>query len=82
MLCFTYLHNDKNKAELETGQKFHSTDARKVIPISYRVSSFIRRSYKMDLDFWDCLGRVKIVLQQNFIGLIKSFIIILVKGKP
>ena len=25
---------------------------------------------KMDLDFWDCLGRVKIVLQQNFIGMI------------
>ena len=23
-------------------------------------------SYKMDLDLWDCLGRVKHVLQQNF----------------
>ena len=22
-------------------------------------------SYKMDLDLWDCLGRVKLVLQQN-----------------
>ena len=33
-------------------------------------------SCKMDLDLWDCLGRVKLVLQQNFIGLIyflKSF---------
>ena len=27
-------------------------------------------SYKMDLDLWDCLGWVKLVLQQNFIGLI------------
>ena len=27
-------------------------------------------SYKMDLDLWDYLGRVKLVLQQNFIGLV------------
>ena len=27
-------------------------------------------SYKMDLDLWDCLGRVKLVLQKNCIGLI------------
>ena len=27
-------------------------------------------SSKMDLDLWDCLGRVKLVLLQNFIGLI------------
>ena len=27
-------------------------------------------SYKMDLDIWDCLGRVKFVLKQNFIVLI------------
>ena len=27
-------------------------------------------SYKMDLDLWDCLGRVKLILQQNCIGLI------------
>ena len=27
-------------------------------------------SYKMDLDLWDCLGRDKLVLWQNFIGLI------------
>ena len=27
-------------------------------------------SCKMDLDLWDCLGRVKLVLLQNFIGLI------------
>ena len=25
-------------------------------------------SYKTDLDLWDCLGRVKVVLQQHFIG--------------
>ena len=47
----------------------------------YHISSVIRQffsfqnkpkdldpSYKMDLDLWDCLGRVKLVLQQNFIG--------------
>ena len=27
-------------------------------------------SCKMDLDLWACLGRVNLVLQQNFIGLI------------
>ena len=27
-------------------------------------------SYKMDLEFLDCLGRVKLVLQQNYKGLI------------
>ena len=27
-------------------------------------------SYKMDLDLWDCLGRVKLVFQQNCIELI------------
>ena len=27
-------------------------------------------SCKMDLDLWDCTGKVKLVLQQNFIGLI------------
>ena len=27
-------------------------------------------SYKMDLDLWDCLGRVKLVLLQNCKGLI------------
>ena len=27
-------------------------------------------SYKMDLDFWDCLGRIKHLLQQNCKGLI------------
>ena len=27
-------------------------------------------SYKTDLDLWDRLGRVKLVLQQNFKGLI------------
>ena len=27
-------------------------------------------SCKTDLDFWDCLGRIKLVLKENFIGLI------------
>ena len=39
-------------------------------------------SYKMDLDLWDCLGRVKLVLQQNCIGLIWLFVLILERGKP
>ena len=38
--------------------------------------------YKTDLDLWDCLGRVKLVFYQNFIGLIESFLVILEKGKP
>ena len=49
----------------------------------YRISSLIRRSFflpnnpknldpssKTDLDLWDCLGRIKLVLQQNCTGLI------------
>ena len=31
-------------------------------------------SYKMDLDPWGCLGMVKVVLQQHFIGLISLFV--------
>ena len=31
----------------------------------------------MDLDLWYCLGRVKLVLLQNLIGLIKLFEVIL-----
>ena len=38
-------------------------------------------SYKMDLDLWDCFGRVKLELQQNFCGLIYLFVVILEKGK-
>ena len=29
-------------------------------------------SFKTDLDLWNCLGRLKLVLQQNFKGLIYS----------
>ena len=36
----------------------------------------------MDLDLWDCLGGVKLVLLQNFIGLIKLFEVILEGQKP
>ena len=32
-------------------------------------------SYKMDLDLWDCLGRVKLILQQNYIELIYLFVV-------
>ena len=54
------------------------------IAVYYRISSVIRRCFfsyqnnpkdldlscKTDLDLWDCFGRVKLVLQQHFIGLI------------
>ena len=52
-------------------------------PKRYRISSVIRQffsfqnnpknldlSYKMDLNLWDCFGRVNLVLWQNFLGLI------------
>ena len=39
-------------------------------------------SYKMDLDLCDCLGWGKLVLQQNFIGLIELFVVFLERGKP
>ena len=39
-------------------------------------------SYKMNLSFWDCLGRVKLVLQQNCIGLILLYVLILKRGIP
>ena len=38
-------------------------------------------SYKMDLDLCYCLGRVKLVFYQNFMGLIQSFVVILEMGK-
>ena len=39
-------------------------------------------SCKMDLDLWDCLGRLKLMLQKKFIGLIQLFVVILERGKP
>ena len=39
-------------------------------------------SYKMDLDLWDSLGRVKLVLWEIFKGLILSFVVILDRGRP
>ena len=43
----------------------------------FRQSMFIQKnlknldpSYKMDLDFLDCLGRLKLVTKQNFVELI------------
>ena len=39
--------------------------------LNYGISLVIRQSffsYKTDLDIWDCLERVKIVLDQNFTG--------------
>ena len=37
---------------------------------SKRVQKNLDPSYKMDPDLWNCLGRVKLVFYQNFIGLI------------
>ena len=34
----------------------------------------------MDLDIWDRLGRVKLVFQQNFMGLIYLFVVIIERG--
>ena len=42
----------------------------------------IDSSYRMDLNLPDCLGRVKLVLYQNFMGLIKLFVVILERGSP
>ena len=44
-------------------------------------------SYKMDLDkmnlyLWNCLGRVNLVLYQNFIEMIQLFVVIQERGKP
>ena len=36
----------------------------------------------MDLDLWDCLGRLKLVLQQNFRGMILLFEVIPEGEKP
>ena len=36
-------------------------------------------SYKMDLDLWECLGRV---LQQNYTGLRLLFVVSLERGNP
>ena len=38
-------------------------------------------SYKTDLDLWNCLGRVKLTLKPNFIGLILLSEVILERGK-
>ena len=37
--------------------------------------------YKTNLDLWDCSGRMKPILQQNLIGLILLFVVILERGK-
>ena len=66
--------------------------------ITYRIYSVIRwrffffsfqnnpkdlnPSCKTDLDLWDCLGRVKLILMQNFIGLIQLFAVILEEQNP
>ena len=72
----------------------HQSNFPVIIPVpyffGYRMEFFsfqnnpkdLDPSCKMDLDLWDCLGRVKLVLLQNFIGLIKLFEVILEGQKP
>ena len=38
--------------------------------VSFKTIQNLDLSYKMDLDLWDCFGRVKLVSYQNFIELI------------
>ena len=42
----------------------------------------ISRSYKTDPDLWNSLERVKLVLNQNYIGLFQLFVVIVGRGKP
>ena len=66
MECFTCLHLSQNGAEPET------------LMHNYRISSLIRLcfafqnnpknldpSYKTDLDLWDCLGRINLIVKFN-----------------
>ena len=40
-------------------------------------------SYKTDLDLWDCLGRVQLILYQYYyIGVIQLLVVIVKRGKP
>ena len=39
-------------------------------------------SYKMALGLWECLGRVKLVLYQYYIGMIQLFVGIIERGNP
>ena len=39
-------------------------------------------SSKMDLDIWDCLGRVNSYYRKNFMGLVYLFVVILERRKP
>ena len=39
------------------------------------------QSYKMDLDLWDCLGKIKSYHKENFTGLILLFVVIQKEGK-
>ena len=63
-MLFTY-----NAVSLVTRRRFFPS---KTIP---KIRSILQvdPSCNMDLDLWDCLGRVKLVLLQNFIGLIWLF---------
>ena len=46
-----------------------------------KTSQKSRSIFKTDLDLWDSLGKVQLVLQQSFIGLMYLFVVILESGK-
>ena len=59
------------------------------ISLVIRQSFFFQKQYQRDLwdcleriALWDCLGGVKLVLYQNFMGLIQLLVVILERGKP
>ena len=37
-----------------------------MVPVPYFFGHKTDPFYKMDLDLWDCLGRVKLIFYQNF----------------
>ena len=80
VLMAMYLSNDEPTQEYAVEALSELITIQSIqVCLGYRISSLIRRcffsfqnnpknldpSYKTDLDLWDCLGRVKPVLQQN-----------------
>ena len=73
MGVYPYILNDFLDITSHEGSKiFTHTIMAKRIPyfFGYKTEIFSFQNNPKDLDLWDCLGRVKLVLLQNFIGLI------------
>ena len=58
-------------------------DYRQYLPyfFGYKAEFFSFQNNSKNLDLLDCLGRVKLVLQQNFIGLVYLFAVTLETGE-